>query len=318
VSENAPRLPDFLVIGAMKCATTTLHEQLARQPGLFMSRPKEPNYFSDDDRYSRGPGWYSSLFAAAPEGAICGESSTHYTKLPTFPDTVARMADAFRARPPRLVYVMRHPVDRLVSHYVHERTVGTVSVGLMEAIEARPELIEYGLYASQIAPYLRAFGPENVLPVSFERLTRSPQSELERIGRFVGHTSPLRWDDSLGPQNVGSERLRRSLVREALVNAPVLSAVRRSLVPRSWVETAKSLWRARVEAPVPSETLLARVRPVFDDDLACLGGWLGLRLGCENFREATASSSLSWSRSARHAAAPAGRAFLQSPSRLRA
>ena len=57
--------PDFIVVGAMKSATTTLHEQLARQPGVFMSRPKEPNFFSDDAIYARGWGWYSSLFRAA-------------------------------------------------------------------------------------------------------------------------------------------------------------------------------------------------------------------------------------------------------------
>ena len=57
--------PDFIVIGAMKSATTTLHEQLARQPRLFMSRPKEPNFFSDDAMYARGWDWYSSLFRAA-------------------------------------------------------------------------------------------------------------------------------------------------------------------------------------------------------------------------------------------------------------
>ena len=58
--------PDFIVIGAMKSATTTLHEQLARQPGFAMSRLKEPNFFSDDDMYARGWGWYSSLFRAVP------------------------------------------------------------------------------------------------------------------------------------------------------------------------------------------------------------------------------------------------------------
>ena len=83
--------PDFIVIGAMKSATTTLHEQLARQPGFLMSRPKEPNFFSDDHMYARGWRWYSSLFASAGEADLCGESSTHYTKLPDYPRTVARM-----------------------------------------------------------------------------------------------------------------------------------------------------------------------------------------------------------------------------------
>ena len=61
--------PDYIVIGAMKCGTTTLAAQLGAQSGLFMTTPKEPNYFSDDDVFARGPDWYSALFdAAAPGG----------------------------------------------------------------------------------------------------------------------------------------------------------------------------------------------------------------------------------------------------------
>src|SRR5271168_5119276 len=110
--------PDFIVIGAMKSATTTLHEQLARQPGVCMSRPKEPNFFSDDANYAQGWRWYSSHFRGSRAGVGRGESSTHYTKLPTFPRTVERMVrDLPRIK---LIYVMRHPIERLVSQYVHE------------------------------------------------------------------------------------------------------------------------------------------------------------------------------------------------------
>src|SRR3954447_7628759 len=62
--------PDFIAIGAMKCATTTLHEQLARQGSLFMSRPKEPNFFSDDRNYARGMDWYHSCFAGCEDGHL--------------------------------------------------------------------------------------------------------------------------------------------------------------------------------------------------------------------------------------------------------
>ena len=110
--------PDFILIGAMKSATSTLHAQLAQQPGIFMSTPKEPNYFSDDQQYALGEDWYDNLFAAAKPGELCGESSTHYTKLPDYPHTIERMKKRLAA--PRLVYVMRHPVDRLVSHYIHQ------------------------------------------------------------------------------------------------------------------------------------------------------------------------------------------------------
>ena len=118
--------PDFIVVGAMKSATTTLHEQLARQPGVFMSSPKEPNFFSDDAIYARGWGWYSSLFGEAGPGVVRGESSTHYTKLPTFPRTVERMVHDLPCV--KLIYVMRHPIDRLISQYVHELTAGAIRV----------------------------------------------------------------------------------------------------------------------------------------------------------------------------------------------
>src|SRR6185295_6140807 len=117
--------PDFVVIGAMKCGTSTLHVQLAAQPGFFMSEPKEPNFFSDDAEFARGEGWYRGLFAGAGEGDLRGESSTHYTKLPTHPRTVERLASEL-GRDLRFVYVVRHPVDRLVSHYVHAWTENEV------------------------------------------------------------------------------------------------------------------------------------------------------------------------------------------------
>ena len=59
------RLPDFIIIGAMKCGTSSLHEQLALRPGIFMSRPKEPNFFSDGSNFERGLDWYGALFSEA-------------------------------------------------------------------------------------------------------------------------------------------------------------------------------------------------------------------------------------------------------------
>src|SRR5262249_9316045 len=151
------RQPDFIVIGAMKSATTTLHEQLARQPGIFMSRPKEPNFFSDDANYVRGLSWYRSLFPGRDGVVLRGESSTHYTKLPTYPRTVKRMTQSLRDV--KLIYVMRHPIDRLVSHYMHERSLDSVRAGIDEAIEEVPILVDYGRYGMQLLPYLEVYGP---------------------------------------------------------------------------------------------------------------------------------------------------------------
>ncbi|WP_165223829.1 sulfotransferase family protein [Aquisphaera insulae] len=285
-------LPDFIVIGAMKSATTTLHEQLARQPGLHMSRPKEPNFFSDDAEYSRGLDWYASCFEGGAPSSLRGESSTHYTKRPTHPHTLERMV---RALPRvRLIYVMRHPIDRLVSHYFHEVTVGRVSVGLEAAVERHPELLAYGRYAMQIAPYLDAYGPGAVLPVFFDRLVVRPDQELARIGRFLGAPHPLTWDHGLRPQNVGRERLRPDALREAMVRLPVLTGLRRRCLPRAWADALKSLWRVKDAPPLVSPALHDRLRDAFDPDLDRLGDLLGVPLCCDSFRERTAERPLSW------------------------
>jgi Sulfotransferase family len=284
--------PDFIVIGAMKSATTTLHEQLARQPGFFMSRPKEPNFFSDDEFYSRGRSWYSAIFEKARPDDLRGESSTHYAKLPTHPNTVERMTRHLPRL--KLLYLMRHPIDRLMSQYVHEVTAGRINVPMRQAVDQHPELVEYSRYAMQLQPFLDAYGFDAVLPVFFPRLIHDSQLELERIGRFLGHRQPLFWDVSLGPQNVGRERLRPSHVRQALVQAPLLSLVRRRIVPRRWSQSLKGIWKAQIEPPTLTPELVARLREVFDADLAQLGAWLGVALDCDNFHEVTRSRAYDW------------------------
>ena len=285
--------PDFIVVGAMKSATTTLHEQLARQPGVFMSSPKEPNFFSDDGNYARGLDWYSSHFVGARRGEIRGESSTHYTKLPTFPRTVERMVrDVPRAK---LIYVMRHPIDRLISQYVHELTAGGMRASVEDAVDLHPELIEYSRYAMQLEPFLAAYGFARVLPVFFSRLVSQSQDELERIGRFLALEHPVSWDSTLQPQNTRRDRLRPSPIRQALVQSPVLCRLRRRVLPRCWSQSAKAFWRAQVEPPQISERLTGRLREIFDADLAQLGSWLGISLDCEKFDAMTRDRPHAWS-----------------------
>ena len=136
--------PHYIIIGAMKSGTSTLAAQLGAQGGIFMSDPKEPQYFSDDPVYAKGPGWYGQLFSHAKPGDLLGEASTHYTKLPTYPETVTRMKAACPEL--RLVYMIRNPMARLVSHYIHAWSEAELTCSLENALETVPELVDYGLY----------------------------------------------------------------------------------------------------------------------------------------------------------------------------
>jgi Sulfotransferase domain len=275
------KTPDFIIIGAMKCATSTLHEQLAMQPGIFMTDLKEPNFFSDDEQYDRGLDWYLSHFESAPLTAMCGESSTHYTKLPTYPQTIERLHKHFPNV--KSIYILRHPIDRLMSQYVHEWTMRVISIDIDRALDLHPELIAYSQYAMQLQPYLETFGSERVLPVFFERLIRQPQSELERICNFLGYSGQPVWQDDLDAQNVSSERMRKHELRDFLLDIPLLKALRQKLVPKSTRDWIRGLWTLK-EKPQLSAERIAQLQAIFDEDLAKLTPWLGMELSCDRWK----------------------------------
>lgn len=287
-----PRLADFYIIGAMKSATSTLHEQLARRQAFFMSDPKEPNFFNDDRLYPAHMAWYESLFSAATAEQICGESSTHYTKLPTFEHTAERICK--HTPNARFVYIMRHPIQRLVSHYIHEWTEGRAGSDISREVLTDPQYVEYSSYARQLTPYLEYFDKTQILPVFFECLTTSKVLELERVARFLGDTSAetFAWHSEVARTNVSSERMRKSRTRDALLS---LRAVRvaKNILPAPVIESVKRIWMMR-RRPVLSAEATQFVEQRFHADLSKLSDMLGCSINIDNFSEVARRSTLTF------------------------
>ncbi len=287
------RLPDFYIIGAMKASTSTLHDQLAAQSGLWMSDPKELYFFSDDPVYARGLDWYASHFADAAPTDLCGESTTHYAKLPTYPKTIERIAAA--TPDASFIYVMRHPIDRLVSQYTHMWLEREVTVSFSDAVDgAVPELVDYSRYTTQLTPFFEQFGQDRVLPVFFDRMHAQPDLELERVCSFLRYTGTPSWQHDLGANNVSSERLQSSATRDRLKDIPGYQQMR-ALIPEQAIERVRDRWRPK-ERPSLSEAQLQRLTSIFDADLAVLGEWVGADLNCENFKTVSAAIALEWAR----------------------
>ncbi len=286
------RLADFYIIGAMKCATSTLHEQLARRQKFFMSEPKEPNFFNDGALYAGGLKKYASLFAGAQVGQIVGESSTHYTKLPTYQGTAERIFAHTPAA--RFVYVMRDPLDRLVSHYIHQWTERQVDVPISRAIVEEPEYLAYSSYAMQLRPYVERFGKEQILPVFFEYMVKNRELELARVARFLGDDSdePFVWQNEAAQTNVSKDRLRRSRFREAVLAFPPARKLKDAL-PSDLKEKVKSVWRMEKRPELSGEARAYAIERL-DRDLAMLGAWFGLSLSCASFSSLAERTAPSW------------------------
>lgn len=191
---NAPadsrgRLPDYLLIGGMKCGSTSLHDQLDRHPDIFTPRAKEPGFFSRDERFARGIEWYKGLFAEATPGQRCGESSTCYTRWPHFGEVAPRIHEHLPDI--KLVYIMRHPVDRAYSHYRHEMTErdrdkrGSV-VSFEAALEETEEYVDSSLYLKQIERFLEHYSRDRFHFLLLDDLKREPVPTLRGVQEHLG------------------------------------------------------------------------------------------------------------------------------------
>ena len=254
--------PDFVIIGAMKCGTTTLAAQLGAQDGIFVTTPKEPNYFSDDSVYAKGQAWYENLFATARPDDLKGEASTHYTKLPTHPETIARLKRTGLA--PRLIYVIRDPVDRMVSHYIHEWSMGVITCDLVDAIEIHPEILAYSRYGEQLAPWIDAFGTQDLLVLTLEDMNRHPQKILRHVGAFLGRPDVI-WHENLGRENASAARIRRFPLQGVLIANPVATWLRRWLVPQGLRDRIKA-GRQMTTRPKFTAPQLAHLQEIFARD----------------------------------------------------
>ena len=172
-------------MGAMKSGTTSLFEYLGTHPEFVPpSNRKEPHYFCIDSIYANGTNWYSGLFEGT--GSIGFEASVNYTRRHEYPHTAKRI----HALLPdvRLVYLVREPIERAISHYRHKQ-------GSRKLLETRPfsvaireddDYVNTSRYAWQLDPYIERFGREQICVVTTERLKTEPSSVLAEIARFVG------------------------------------------------------------------------------------------------------------------------------------
>jgi sulfotransferase family protein len=176
-------LPNLVVIGGLKCGTTSLHHYLSLHPEIAMSRPKELNFFVAELNHDLGAEWYSSHFD--PRAPVRGETSPHYTARPRLDGVAERMHGLIPDA--RLIYAVRDPVARLLSHYLHNVGGGYESRSLDEVLaEPSSAYIDRGRYAYQLEPYLEHFGADAIAIVTQDELRDDREATLRRLFEFAG------------------------------------------------------------------------------------------------------------------------------------
>ncbi|MGI9318797.1 MAG: sulfotransferase family protein [bacterium] len=232
---------DFVIIGAMKAGSTSLFEFLAEHPAVIVPSSKEPHYFSM--RYYLPSLYYRSLFSSRASGQICGEASTSYSNVNRFPLCPERIAkDAPNAR---IIYMIRDPIDRILSNLRHLQLRG-YDTGIDSQAVRDPSLWNKSRYRDTIEAYLE-FLPRARLFVADLRDLQKDDEWLRRIVSFL-ELDPQHYDKFELPQsNVSSQRNIRSRWINQFARSP-LGALLRDILP------SESIKKLKDAASNPSET----------------------------------------------------------------
>ena len=186
MARGRPCLPNLLIIGARKAGTTSLHSYLSLHPQIFMSKEKELSFFDAKNRWQRGTEWYKTNFDSS--FAINGESSPQYSRFPRTPGVPERIKQVLGT--PKLIYMVRDPVERIVSDYVQivdwRPSTGSFADVLADIENNSEEYLQGSSYFLQITQYLKCFPRESLLVVLQERLRKERRKTLSEIFRFLG------------------------------------------------------------------------------------------------------------------------------------
>jgi hypothetical protein len=264
------RLPDFLVIGAMRSGTSSLARYLRAHPSICLATKKEVRFF--DLNYDKGIGWYKSHFPCSHPGHRTGEATQTYLYDA---DALERMAGSVPDA--LLIAILRHPVERAYSHYWLNRARGRESLEFSEALEAetgrlargRPQekfwysYVDRGRYAQQLRRVSRFYPRERILVVLFDDLVTSPTETFQSVCQF------LEVDDTFTPPTLGSVvnpyiTFRSPGVRRLTKKLPGLA---RKVVAR--------LNNRDASYPPMEPSLRRDLVSQYEEEIASLEGWLG-------------------------------------------
>jgi hypothetical protein len=245
------RDPDFVIAGAMRSGTTSLHHWLRAHPGVWMPERKEIHYF--DLNYDRGRTWYQDQFTGCHPGQVLGESTPEYIFLPWARERMCR--DLPRAR---LIVSLRDPVDRAWSHFCMLRHRGREDLTFERALDVEPTRLRdrstwsrYGYaakgdYAAQLEDLFGRQGRDKVLVLIFERdLVARPADTFERICGFVG-VDGTKQTHVVGSRVNAAIRLRSRFLRRMSVRLP--TKVRDAVGHLNAVQTENDPLPPKVEA----------------------------------------------------------------------
>ena len=259
-------IPNLFIVGSMKSGTSSLHNYLGTHPEIYMSEFKEPQYFSDLDRDLSRRNFkteveYLNLFKDAGSAKIIGEASTNYSKIPEFTNVPKKIKE-FSADA-KIIYIMRDPVERAISHYWERVKRYLEGRDLLTTIMNEPEIVDVGYYAMQLKPYIETFGRDRIYILTLESLKANKAATLKSIFEWLEVDASFTVPET-GNHNVGQTEVPK------FIGAPLVSILRNTplwplitkLIPKSVTNRLRKLTKPVKRDMHQAPAAITYLRPI--------------------------------------------------------
>ena len=193
--------PNYILLGAAKSATTTIYDVLRQNSNVFAPQFKEPHFFNINDNYEKGFSWYLNTYY---KNSIDSKVVIDFTPTYLYSKKSAERIFNNLGKDVKFIVILRDPVDRAFSHYLHSKRDGHEKEDFESAIkleqkrlseymldndfvsELRFSYISQGLYYKMIKSYLKFYDLNDFLIINFDKeISNNMHSALDRVSEFL-------------------------------------------------------------------------------------------------------------------------------------
>jgi hypothetical protein len=268
-------LPNLIIIGAAKCGTSSLHYYLGLHPQITMSMTKELNFFVREHNWDKGIDWYKGNFTGIAK--IHGEASPKYTTFPIFDGVAERMHSLVPEA--KLIYLVRDPIERIVSQYVHYYAEGRDNRTIAEAV-ANPDASPYVLrskYHFQLQPFLRHYPPSRILIIEQGDLFHRRKDTLTAVFRFLEVDDRFQARGFSRVHHKTRDKRRLSPFGRRIAQLPGMGALARWAPSAHWHVERLLIWpfSRKVRRPVLDSETRAMLADYLKEDVGRFKAYVG-------------------------------------------
>lgn len=287
------RLPNFIVAGFPKCGTSSLYNYLSRHPDVFLPERKESHFFTKEilNGSLAGPGdedqikfrdqsidEYKKNYSSYSGEKLVGDVSPSYVSYPScIPEIKEVLGEV------KVIIMVRDPISRAYSNYLHLVSMGRESLGFAEALSSEADrqderygdfwLYQYNsLYLEKIQAYKEAF--DQVLVVNFELFFEDIQGSLDSVYDFLGVKSIV--PDNIDINYNKGGILKRNLLVKVMESDNVVKRLLKKTLKDPKLLKNKLLNKFKQKAPEMNQDVIEKLQILFMDDVIAVRDEFGV------------------------------------------